>query len=143
MVMLIEHIDAIGRRKRRDVLYLQFHPLGADGPYGRSKALDYNPDRDETRQAILAWLDAHHIPWSMCGSISDTRVMDSYRGQVHIDVPFDDGDPTYCSVRDYLEHPDGSIRHEGVRFYVVPLAQAMENAVHDTPGFWENWAKGF
>jgi len=35
------------------------------------------------------------------------------------------------------------MRHAGVRFYVMPLDYAMENAAHDEPGFWERWAEDF
>ena len=60
-----------------------------------------------------------------------------------MDVPFDDNDPVYVLVRDYLENPDGSMRFETVVLCYLPLAIAMENAHHDEPGFWEKWAEDF
>jgi hypothetical protein len=55
----------------------------------------------------------------------------------------DETDPRYCQLRDYLEHPDGSMRDDNVRFYVLKLEVAMQNAHHDEPGFWELWAETF
>jgi hypothetical protein len=69
--------------------------------------------------------------------------MGPYLGQVYLDVPYDESLPEYCVLRDYLEHPDGTMRHAGVRFCVMPLDYAMRNAEHDEPGFWERWADGF
>lgn len=143
MVMVIKHIDAIAREKRRDVLYLEFHPVGTDGPYGTPKALRYCHEKDSTRQRILQGLDERNIPWMMCGEYANVRQIASYRGQVYLDVPFDESDDMYCTLRDYLEHPDGSIKHDGVRFYVLSYEFAMKNAAHDEPGFWEKWAEDF
>ena len=66
-----------------------------------------------------------------------------YLGQVYIDVTYDENLPRYRTLRDYLEYPNGSIRHDGVRFYAMSLDHAMKNAEHDEPGFWERWAEGF
>jgi len=134
---LIAHIDAIARKKQREVLYLEFHPQP------RAEWRNYRYEDDVTRTAILAWLDANHIPWTRCGPFADRRVMAPWLGQVYLDVPYDETLPEYRVLRDYLEHPDGSMRHEGVRFYALPLDLAMENAEHDEPGFWERWAEGF
>lgn len=134
---LIAHIDAIARKKQREVLYLEFHPQP------RAEWRNYRYEDDATRAAILAWLDANHVPWTRCGPFADTRVMAPWLGQVYLDVPYDETLSDYRVLRDYLEHPDGSMRHEGVRFYALPLDLAMENAEHDEPGFWERWAEGF
>jgi hypothetical protein len=69
--------------------------------------------------------------------------MAPYLGQVYIDVPYDESLSEYRELRDYLEHPDGTMRHDGVRFYAMPLDYAMQNAAHDEPGFWERWAEDF
>ncbi|MFL9913987.1 hypothetical protein PQR75_00980 [Paraburkholderia fungorum] len=69
--------------------------------------------------------------------------MRSYAGEVFIDVPFDAVEPQYQKVQAFLEHPDGSMRFDDVKFYVVPLQDAMKNAHHDEPGFWERWAENF
>lgn len=135
MPAMIEHIDAIARKNGRDALYLEFHPQTRD------EQRRYNHESDEKRDMVIAWLDEHGFKWKACGPYADLRRMDSYRGQIYLDVPFDESLPTYCELRDYLENPDGSMRHDGVRFYALPLAHAMKNAVHDAPGFWERWAE--
>jgi hypothetical protein len=134
---LIEHIDAIARRKQRAVLYVEFHPK----PYREWR--NYTFQDDALRDQILAWLEANGVPWTQCGPFADPRVMAPYLGQIYLDVPYDESLPEYSVLRDYLEYPDGSMRHEGVRFYAMPLEQAMENAEHDEPGYWERWAEEF
>jgi hypothetical protein len=133
----IEHIDAIARRKERAVLYLEFHPR----PFEQWRRYQY--EDDALRAAVLDWFDAHAVQWTGCGPFADPRVMAPYLGQVYIDVPYDESLSEYRELRDYLEHPDGTMRHDGVRFYAMPLDYAMQNAAHDAPGFWERWAEDF
>lgn len=137
MPQLIEHIDAIARKQGRDVLYIEFHPEAPDA----RKAYDYA--RDPVRAGVLDWLDRHAVQWRACGPIADLRVMAPYRGQVYVDVPYDETLPAYRAVRDYLEHPDGSMRQPGVRFYLLTHKFAMTNVAHDEPGFWERWFADF
>lgn len=134
---LIEHIDAIARREQRAVLYLEFHPR----PYAEWK--DYRFEDDAMRNAVLAWLDGQGVPWIPCGPFADPCVMAPYLGQVYLHVPHDESLEAYQVLRDYLEYPDGSMRHPGVRFYAMSLDHAMRNAAHDEPGFWERWAEVF
>lgn len=133
----IEHIDAIARQKGRAVLYVEFHPQTFQA------WRDYQYDEDPVRTSILTWFDAHGMTWRECGPYADPRVMMPYLGQVYLDVPYDESLPAYQVLRDYLELPDGSMRHVGVRFYVMPLDYAMRNAEHDEPGYWERWAENF
>ena len=134
MPQSIEHIDAIARSKGRDVLYVTFHQTLHD-------RLDWN--RLPVRGAIIAWLDAHNYAWSCCGDVGSTTFMGPYLGQIYIDVPFDEADPAYQSLRDFLEKPDGSMVFDDARFCYYPLQLAMKNAHHDEPGFWESWANDF
>lgn len=130
MPELIEHIDAIARKKGRDVLYLEFHPSTG---WRR-----YRCDCDPMRDAVLGWLDEHQVNWVPCGPFAiPASLGPPYLGQVYLDVPYDEGLPAYRSLRDYLEMEDGSMRHTGVRFCVMPLVYATRNAEHDEPGFWE------
>lgn len=133
----IEHIDAIARQQGRAVLYLEFHPQPC------SEWRTYRFEDDAMRSSVLAWLDAQGVAWKECGPFADPRVMAPYLGQVYLDVPYDESLPEYRVLRDYLEHPDGTMRHDGVRFYAMPLDHAMRNAEHDEPGFWERWAEDF
>jgi hypothetical protein len=122
MPQLIEHIDAIARNDLFD-------------------SFDY--ERSKVRKAILAWLDGNGVPWQPCGHIASPGLMIGYRGEIYIDVPFDESDESYRKVRDYLENSDGSMKFKGATFCYLPLAKAMENAHHDEPGFWEKWAEDF
>jgi len=137
MPVLIEHIDAIARRKQRTVLFLEFHPQ----PFREWR--NYRYEDDATRTAVMAWLDAHGVPWTPCGPFADPRVMAPWLGQVYLDVPWEESLPEYRELRDYLEHPDGTVRHAGMRFLAMSLDHAMQNAAHDGPGFWERQAEDF
>lgn len=142
MPMLIEHIDAIARKKQRDVLYLTFHPRKTPNtdPWDRPS---YDWQQDPKREMVCNWLTEHNIAWQPCGHVASENMMCSYRGQIYLDLPYDDNDPLYVLVRDYLENPDGTMRFETVTFWYLPLERAMENAHHDEPGFWEKWADEF
>lgn len=137
MPALIEHIDAIARQKGRAALYLEFHPQAAAERHA------YHHEEDPMRAQVLAWLDANGVPWRPCGPLANPSVMASWRGQVYLDLPWDETLPAYRVLRDYLELPDGSMRHAGVRFYAMPLELAMENAEHDEPGYWQRQAEQF
>ena len=137
MPKLLKHIDAIARQKQRDVLFLRFC---GNGPG------DYPEDYDEwkrlpARKHITEWLDQNQITWFSCADYALENFMGPYLGQIYLDVPFDETDPSYQRLRDYLENPDGTTRHTGAWFILLPLERAMENAHHDEPGFWERWAE--
>ncbi|MFL9906761.1 hypothetical protein [Paraburkholderia sp. RL17-337-BIB-A] len=135
MPALLEHIDAIARKLQRDVLYLAF-VRGSRPFYENYESLD-------SRKRILQWFDDESIPWRECGRYASETTMRSYAGKVFIDVPFDETNPQYQKVQAFLEHSAGSMRFDDVKFYVVPLQDAMKNAHHDEPGFWERWAESF
>lgn len=141
MPMLIEYIDAIARQKQRDVLFVTFHAAKADprDEWGCS----YDWENDPVRAPFCEWLTAHGIAWQCCAGVADENYMGPYEGGIYVDVPFDEVNPLYVLVRDYLENPDGSMKFETVSFWVLPLEKAMENAHHDEPRFWEQWAKDF
>jgi len=142
MPQLIEHIDAIARKKMRGVLFVVFH--AADNPNGRNTLLDsFDWERAPVRKSLCRWLTEQRIPWCECGEVANERCMRSYQGQVFVDVPFDEMDPKFRQVREYLEHPDGSMRFETATFCYLSLELAMKNAHHDAPGFWEKWAENF
>lgn len=137
MARLIDHIDAIARQKQRAVLMLEFHPEEWD------EVLRYEYESDSMRSMVIEWLNEQHIPWKPCGEFaSETSIM-PHLGQVYLDVPFDETHPDYLKLQKYLEHPDGSMRFENVRFCYLTLEDAMKNSHHDTPGFWDQWAATF
>ena len=144
MPMLIEHIDVIARKKQRDVLYVTFHPES----WGNYESDDiswrsYDYRKDKRRKKVISWFDKHNVSWQLCGPVASEYGFRSYLGEIYVDVPFDKNDHQYQIVRDYLEYADGSMRDENVRFYCLPLLNAMKNAHHDEPGFWEKWAENF
>ncbi len=143
MPQIIEHIDAIARKKQRDVLYLEFSPEpNEDDMWGDDNGC-YSFKDDTIRQKILEDLTKMGVSWSSCGEFADENYMAGYCGQIYLDVPFDKELPLYQKLEQYLEHPDGTMRFDNVRFYVLPLEMAMKNAHHDEPDFWEKWAEDF
>lgn len=148
MPMLIEHIDFIARKEGRDVLFVRFvserPPRGAgEEADDRYRDTDVDYETLPVRQQLIAWLESQGFGWRPCGPIASTNSMESYRGQIYIDVPYDVSLPAYAKLAAFLEHPDGSMRIPGVLFCYLPLEIAMKNAHHDAPGFWENWAENF
>lgn len=135
MPQAIEHIDAIARRLKRDVLYLDFV---------KAKQLHYaGYSQLDSRVLITQWLDSEQISWCPCGPFASETVMRPYAGEIYVDVPFDEVDAKYSKVQTFLEHADGTMRFDGVKFYIVTLEHAMKNAHYDEPGFWERWADNF
>lgn len=134
MPMQIKHIDAIAREKQRDVLFVIFHKDLVD-------SLDF--EHSQIRNQVIAWLNANGIAWQPCGHFASENFMVGYKGQIYIDVPFEASDERYQKVRDFLENPDGTMKYADATFCYLPLGQALENAHHDEPGFWEKWAENF
>ena len=139
MPMLIDHIDAIARKKGRDVLFLDFPQEESEDPFA---GFDVDWNNLPIRKQINAWLEQNQIAWCPCGQFADENMMiDGYSGRIYVDVPFDSGDRVYQSLQNYLETPDGAMRFVGVKLCYLPLEMAMKNAHHDEPAFWEDSAK--
>lgn len=143
MPQLIEHIDKIARDKKRDVLLLTFHDQAFKDAGDTVMFPRFDYSKCKPREEIMEWLTANNIQFSPCGSIASENSMVPYLGQLYIDVLFDETDPTYQKVRDFLENSDGTMKINGVGFNYCPLELAMKNAHHDEPGFWEKWAENF
>lgn len=143
MPQMIDHIDAIARKKQRDVLFVTFDVrfIPAADEWEDNEDFDY--ETDPRREALCQWLEAQNIEWQPCGDFARTNGWRSYRGQIYLDIPFDEHDVKYQRVREHLENPDGSMRDEYTVFNYMTLATAMKNAHHDAPGFWEEWAENF
>jgi hypothetical protein len=58
-------------------------------------------------------------------------------------VPYDENDPIYQKLRGFLEKPDGTSALPGAHFCYYPLEEAMKNASHDAPGFWDKVWENF
>jgi hypothetical protein len=106
---------------------------GDDGSWRRP----YDWEEDPMRETVCNWLTEHHINWQMCAHVAEKNTIYDYQGQIYLDVPFNENDPQYQQVRDYLENPDGTLRFETVGFWYLTLELAMKNAHHDESGFWE------
>lgn len=135
MPQILKNIDQIAREKQRDVLTIEFHDKAS------GFKLDYH--QNESRKIILDWFIANDIPHCGCGPFASENRLDSYRGQIYLDVPYDKTDPVFQKVKSFLEHLDGSSKFEGAWFCYLPLDICMKNAHHDEPGFWEKWAENF
>lgn len=135
MPVAIFHIDQIARKKQRDVLYVEFSRELTDR-YGDCKDLPI-------RQEIVRWLNSQGIAWLPCAHFASEHYMESYCGQIYLEVPFDERDEDYKKLIGFFEKPDGTMRIPGVTLCYVPLEAAMRNAHHDEPGFWDRWAERF
>ncbi|MCA8067407.1 hypothetical protein [Burkholderia sp. AU38729] len=137
MPMLIQHIDAIARAMKRDVVFATFPACGLS-PEGETN--DW--ENYEPREELIAWLDENGISWMPCAFFADERTLIfPYDGRIYIDVPYDLLDRSYQKVSAHLENPDGTPRIVGVRFWYVPIDMAMKNKHHDDPGYWEKRAE--
>lgn len=142
MPMLIQHIDQIAREKKRDVLYLMFHIKGREEEASRIFQ-DFDYAACNHRKEVMAWLTANDIRFYPCAEAANEEGMQSYKGQLYVDVPFDLNDPIFQKLSHYLENPDGTMKVVGSEYCYWPLELSMQNAHHDAPGFWEEWAKNF
>lgn len=142
MPQLIRHIDAIARQKQRDVLFVVFHHKTTEATID-DEWHDIDWMRLPVRNNLIEWLNAQAIGWEKCAGYADVSTMESYHGQIYIDVPFDESNPVYQQLQNYLEFPDGTGRYREMMFCYDTLAHAMENAEHDEPGFWAKWAEDF
>jgi hypothetical protein len=129
MPQIIDHIDAIARKKQRTVLYLEFHPESMFD----LESYDYR--HDKIRDEIIENLDKFNIPWTKCAHIASPNLICTYLGQIYLDVPYDEELPLYQVLQKYLEYPDGSMRFPSVRFGYLPLEIAMKNVHHDESEF--------
>ena len=115
MPQLLQHIDAIAREKNRDVLFVHFENYEEN---------EQNPDSN--RQDVLSWLEQNDIPYDKCMGLEEEGSIDSYWGDIYIDVPFDLENEQYQILSDYLEDEEGVMKIEGVYFFVLYLETAIE-----------------
>ncbi|WP_038250923.1 hypothetical protein [Ghiorsea bivora] len=136
MPMILDTIDKISRDKQRDVLYITFHDAEADW----EDVFDW--EQDERRKRVISFLESHGISYRMCFPPQPTNGMvvisGRYKGEIYVDVEFDDANETYKLLNNYLEDECGKPRIHNVLFWYYKLELAMKNAKHDEPGYWDN-----
>lgn len=130
----IEHIDKIARELQRGVLFIAF---------SRDLFRSYEYKNNKERNDLIQWLNDREIAYTRCASIASERTMESYRGQLYIDLPFDVNNEKFQELDEHLCNADNTPKIPGVLFYYLSLDAAMENAHHDEPGFWDKWAETF
>lgn len=134
MPHLIKHIDKIAREKQRDVLYVQF-----DSKFYSSD----NYEKWKARTRFIHWLQQNSIFYEECGGFASENSIESYRGQLYIDIAYDESLTEYQKLSEYLEYADGRMKIKGLLFCYVPLEKAMKNKHHDGEEFGEKWAESF
>lgn len=115
MPHLIQHIDQIAREKGRDVLFIHFEH------YEEAEDTD-NP----IRSIVLDWLEDHEIGYEPCMGLAEEGYTDVYCGDIYVDLAFDEFDPKYQELSEYLEDDQGNMRLDGVLFFVLSLELALE-----------------
>jgi hypothetical protein len=141
-MMRIDHIDAIARRKGRDVLYVEFSgPAGKGSKQDQRKSFAWKDSLE--RKELIAWLELQGIGWVPCSGIANLNSMRTYGGGLYIVLPIDELSLKFMAFLDYIEFPDGTQRTPSLKAYTCSLADAQANSAHDAPGFWEQWASTF
>lgn len=118
MPQLLKHIDAIAREKNRDVLFIHFehYEFSEEG----------EEDTDSVRDIVIAWLEDHGIGYDLCMGLEQEGFVDTYAGDIYIDLPYDESNPAYRELSLYLEDDQGNMMIEGVLFFVLSLELALE-----------------
>ena len=117
MPQLLKHIDAIAREKDRDVLFVHFENYEHENADAESYHL---------RPNLMEWLKQRQINFAPCMGIEQPGVIESYSGDLYIDVPFDEAHPIYQMVSEHLEDAEEEMKIPGVLFFVLSLETALE-----------------
>jgi hypothetical protein len=110
MPRILNNIDQIALEKQRDVLYLLYHKSYNDSFHNEDLSLKFHYETCIARQQLIEWLEKHEIDFSECfGWSTRSGIMSMpYLGELYLDVPFDEADPKYQLLYNYLENSDGS-----------------------------------
>lgn len=123
MRLYAQHIDVIAREKQRDVLFIHFE--------------DYvetdDQESDSVRDQVLAWLETNEIPFEPCLGFEGEDEIQSYLGDVYVDIAYDEKNKQYQLLKDYLEDEEGNMKIEGVFFFVLSLEDASDDQQADFP----------
>lgn len=133
MVMLVEYLDAIARRKKRDVLYVDFEP--ALGPCSDRSAWMILP----VRMQLIEWFCEQDIELEAAVFVPNDELLITppYRGEFYIDIPYDKDDPKCQLVLQHMETSDGFSKLPGARLCLLEFSVAEKYAYRDLPGFLE------
>lgn len=113
MPQVIQHIDAIAREKERDVLFVHFEEFE-------------HAASNSTRQELITWLEQNEIPFKECMGLEEESVIESYMGDLYIDVPFDIANPLFNKLSEHLEDEEGEMKIDGVLFFTLSYELALE-----------------
>ena len=138
MPQLIQHIDKIAREKQRDVLFLGINL------YSSQEEADQAVDSPFIKPKAEAWLTEQKIPHRSCLLVAtDEPSLGQTANHIYIDVPMDESNPAYQKLIKHFETEEGLPKDPRCVLYFHTLEDALKNAHHDEPGYWENWAKNF
>ena len=115
MPRLIPHIDAIAREKERDVLFVHFEHYQ-----------HHSPENHSAREQLMAWLDEQNIDYMPCMGLENPNVIESYQGDLYLDVPFDISDSLFQILSMHLEDEEGNMKIDGALFFTLSLELALE-----------------
>ena len=113
MPQVIQHIDAIAREKERDVLFIHFEEFEHGAAHSK-------------RQELISWLEQNEIPYKECMGLEEESVIESYMGDLYIDVPFDIANPLFNKLSEHLEDEEGEMKIDGVLFFTLSYELALE-----------------
>ena len=134
MPQILKTIDQIAREKQRDVLLVTFHKEGI------SLFNDnFSYEECDERKVLIQWLDENRINFQESFGFAPGAMMMDYWGQIYLDVPYDESNPQYQLLSQYLEHPDGSSKIPDVRLYALKLELAMKYKDDDDPEIGDEW----
>lgn len=138
MPRVLKTLDQIAREKQRGALFITFHieeVLYPDNPeFVDLRLFDYK--QCYRRILFIQWLNENHINFEECHGFGSLRSI-RYKGQIYLDVPYDETNPQYQLLCQYLENPDSSLNDPAVAWYYLSLEIAMEYKHHDDPKYWE------
>ena len=118
MPELIQYLDEIARRKKRDVLMVSFHEL--------QDLMSLDREVYAPRIEFIDFLNKHKIKWEKCAPPrSGSGWIIGYFGDIYLNIPFDQEDPGYQLVQKRLEFKNGSPRDKRILWYLHPLSEAI------------------
>lgn len=132
-MIVLPYIDDIALEKQRDVVFVEF--FKDDWDCVTNKPIDPTINywgEHETRNKIIKWLEDNNIEFRETFSqYVPGLITQPYRGGLYIDVPYDENDPQFQKVSNFLEYEDGTSRFESVYFYYFLLSDAIKHEDRD------------